>query len=306
MYAQNMVICDREQQYARNLLRIFSDKKEAALQLYLFHTLEELKKFSDQKKIHILLMGEEYSQKQREEIPADARFVLIKGKESALSDEETGINRYQCGEDIWSQILGAEPEDREYPARPVVKTKGELIGIYSPIHRIGKTRFAMDLGKKLAKKEPVLYLNLEEYSGGGICFPEQTGENLGDLLYYLRQGKGNLGLHISMMVCQDEDLDYLLPMPCVQDLQAVRCGEWLELFDRILEQCIYEKIILDLGDSVDGLFEILKSCRTIYTPYIEECTARAKLSQYAENLRRTGMESVLEKTIQKKMLQVDV
>ena len=251
-------------------------------------------------------MGEEYTQKQRAQIPADARFVLVKGGQSVLSNGETGIYRYQCGEDIWSQILEASAQHREYPARPALKTKGELIGIYSPVHRIGKTRFAMDLGKKLAKKEPVLYLNLEEYSGAGIYFPEQTGENLGDLLYYLRQGKVNLGLRISMMVCQDEELDYVLPMSCVQDLQAVRREEWLELFDRILEQCIYEKIILDLGDSVDGLFEILKSCRTIYTPYIEECTARAKLSQYAENLRRTGMESVLEKTIQKKMQQGDI
>ena len=81
----------------------------------------------------------------------------------------------------------------------------------------------------------------------------------------------------------------------------MRSEEWLELFDKVLDQCIYEKIILDLGDSVNGLFEILKNCRTIYTPYIEEPAARAKLSQYAENLRKTGLECIIERTIQRKI-----
>lgn len=323
MYVQNLVICDQEQQYAKNLLQMFSRQKEAMVQLYLFHTLEELIHFSRQKKIHILLIGEEYPVQKREQIPAEDRFVLVKGGRDDLTEDETGIYRYQCADEIWRQIvlhaaeegtckrrmeagdtaIEVSEERTEHPAHPVTQTKGELIGVYSPIHRIGKTRFALELGKKLAEKEPVIYLNLEEYSGSNYYFPEQTGQNLGDLLYYVRQEKGNLGLRISMMAGQDGNLDYILPMPYAQDLQAVKTEEWLRLFGQILDQCIYEKVILDLGDSIDGLFEILRNCSVIYTPYIEEEAACAKLSQYVDNLRRTGLEEVLEKTIQKKMRQ---
>ena len=49
-----------------------------------------------------------------------------------------------------------------------------LIGVYSPIHRIGKTKFALRLGRQIAEKVPVLYLNLESYSGGNYYFPEDT------------------------------------------------------------------------------------------------------------------------------------
>lgn len=304
MYVQNLVICDREQQYARNLLQMFHLQKNAVFQLYLFHTLEELKKFSEQKKIHVLLIGEEYSKKQRKLIPAGERFILVKSGQAVLDEDENGIYRYQCAEEIWKQILEAVEMKKEYPVRPMAKTMGELIGVYSPVHRIGKTKFAMELGRKLAEKEPVLYLNLEEYSGGDLYFSEQGKQNLGDLLYYVRQEKGNLGLRISMMAEQDGKLDYILPMPYLRDLQEVTKEEWMKLFERILEQCIYGKVILDLGDSVDGLFEILKSCHTIYTPYIEERAAQAKLAQYVENLRKMGLESVLEKTVQKKMQQV--
>ena len=116
--------------------------------------------------------------------------------------------------------------------RSRVKSEGDLIAVYSPVHRIGKTQFAIKLGKELAEREPVLYLNLEEYSGGGFYFPEQHKQNLGDLLYYLRQEKRNLGMRISMMAGQYENLDYIMPIPCVQDLKSIREEEWISLCDQ--------------------------------------------------------------------------
>lgn len=304
MYAKNLVICDRQQQYARNLLQMFS-RKEPGIQLYLFHTLEEIRHFAQQKKIHLLLIGEEYPQKQRERIPARERFVLVKDEQESLGEEETGIYRYQSVDGIWTQILESMKEKKGPQTKTMVKTDGELIGVYSPIHRIGKTRFALNMGKKLAARKPVLYLNLEEYAGFTYYFRERSqekmGQNLADLIYYVRQEKGNLGMRISMMAAQYDKLDYIRPMPYMQDMQTVQCEEWIQLFRQILNECIYEAVILDLGDSVDGLFQILEICNTVYTPYIEDRIAMAKLAEYTENLRKTGMDSVLEKTIQKKM-----
>lgn len=390
MHEGNLVICDQEQQYARNLLQMFARNRETGIQMYLFHTIEELEKFAGQKTVHTLLISREYPQRQRERIPAIERFVLVKSMQDSLAENEVGVYRYQSAKAIWSRLCNgsgsmqnentyspensdtngkqqrqehpdpgerrrktADSEIRErraksesqeirerraksespevkgrrtesenpevserkqrirktkeeakkqrMPASVQTQTDGELIGIYSPVHRIGKTRFALGLGKELARKEPVLYLNLEEYSGGSYYFSDQTGQTLADLLYYSRQEKGNLGLRISTMAGQDEELDYILPMPYVQDLQGVSGDEWLRLFEQILENSIYQKVILDLGDSINGLFQILEACHTVYTPYIEDEAARAKLNQYAENLRKTGKESVLEKTIQKKL-----
>ena len=74
------------------------------------------------------------------------------------------------------------------------------------------------------------------------------------LLYYSKQETGNLGLRISMMTGQIGNMDYIRPIPVVQDLQAVTAEEWLQLFEQIVEKSIYEVLILDLGDSVNGLF----------------------------------------------------
>lgn len=368
MHEGNLVICDQEQQYARNLLQMFSRNREAGIQMYLFHTVEEVERFAEQKPVHTLLIDKEYPPELREQIPAAERYVLITSRQDPLAENEEGVYRYQSAEAIWLQMRHepaeaqdgrtsesekpgtgerrkkqqnsgtdergnsltkantderrqarhdpkTDPDPDELPepkpdgrkqkasAGFSTGTKGELIGVYSPVHRIGKTRFALELGREMAKKEPVLYLNLEEYAGGSYYFPDQTGQTLADLLYYSRQEKGNLGLRISTMAGQDGALDYILPMPYVQDMQGISGEEWLGLFGQILENCIYQKVILDLGDSVDGLFQILEACHTVYTPYIEDGAARAKLNQYAENLRKTGREQVLERTIQKKLKQ---
>lgn len=368
MYEGNFVICDQEKEYARNLLQMFTRNRKIGIQMYLFHTMEELEKFAAQKTIKILLIDKAYPQKQRQMISAEEKFVLVKDMQDSLAENEKGIYRYQSAEAIWSQIQNGKPSTQIQKKRIVRKLKegvrenspqsieesgnqrkvkkiqnvedngkklkisnpeeiqdknihkiltdtvkqekypicqtgiiGNLIGVYSPIHRIGKTKFAMEMGKELAKKGPVLYLNMEEYAGGDYYFHDQTGQTLADLLYYARQEKDNFGLRISMMAGQDEELDYILPMPYVQDLQGVSVDEWMKLFDRILENCIYKVIILDLGDSISGLFQILEKCDTVYTPYIEDDAAHAKMNQYVENLRKTGKEKVLEKTIQKKM-----
>lgn len=298
MYGKNLVICDKEKQYAKNLLQIFSGKHEAGVQLYLFYTLEELRRFSEQKRIHILLIAGEYPEKERGEIPADSRYVLIRDYKT-LPDGESGVLRYQNADAIWAQILKNVSKQEREPEFVTVKTKGAIIGVYSPIHRIGKTRFALGMGKKLSEKEPVLYLNLEEYSGETYYFQEKPEGNLGDLLYYHRQEKSSLGIRISTMVGQLDGLDYIYPMPYLQDLKAVKKEEWLGLLERIRRECIYGKVILDIGDSVEGLFEILASCDIIYTPYIDEPVSLAKLTQYTEGLRRIGKEEILEKTVQK-------
>lgn len=337
MYVKNFVICDKEQQYARNLLQMFQRKKAAGIEMFLFHDVEEAERFSEQKPIHILLIDEAYPQEERERISAKRTYVLVKNMPETSAEQEhlagmaalpdgerqpgrkmagRTVYRYQSASQIWKQIFeptkrvagqkgkGSDKirgERKKRNPRQMAKAKGELIAVYSPIHRIGKTLFALELGRKLAQKKPVLYLSLEEYAGDAFYFSDKPEQNLADLLYYFRQGRENFAVCMSMMAGQDGKLDYILPMPYVQDMQAVKREEWIELFAKVLEECIYEKVVLDLGDSIDGLLDILGQCATVYTPYIEEPAAKAKLNQYFENLRKMGREDILEKTVQKKM-----
>lgn len=198
---------------------------------------------------------------------------------------------------------------RERPREPRIRGDPRLrglIGIYSPVHRIGKTKFAVRIGEKAAEQVPALYLNLEGYSGRDYYFPEGPSRDLGDLLYCVKQELRDHGLRISTMAGQSRGLDYIMPMGNEPDLRAVKKEEWLGLVDLILEKCIYEAVILDLGDCVDGLYEILRRCDRIYTPYITDGVSMAKLEQYEQNLRTSGYGDVLERTVRRRMNRTDV
>ena len=336
MQQQNFVVCDKEIDYASNFLEMVAQKKGTQVNLHLFQELEDVAEFSHQHPIHYLVIDERFLPEEREKIPSEKRFVWLREQGGQLLETEIGVEKYQSVEKSLRQIFATKPEGMGTPGRhreevrlagtggidererregsaerrertegrEVLevdhRSKGRVIGIYSPIHRIGKTQFALELGKELSKKEPVLYLNLEGYAGS-TYFQEHQEQDLASLLYYARQETGNLGLKISMLAGQIGGLDYIEPITVVQDLQSVQGEEWKELCEQILQQCIYEVIILDIGDGIQGLYDILAYCDTVYTPYIEEPTALSKLKQYTDNLIRTGYEVVLEHTIQKKM-----
>ena len=103
------------------------------------------------------------------------------------------------------------------------------------------------------------------------------------------------------MAGQLGDVDYIAPMPVIQDLREVEEEVWLKLLREVFSNCIYKSVILDLGDGIKGLYPILRTCQTVYTLFAEDPVSLAKLGQYTENLRRMGFEDVLEHTVQKKI-----
>lgn len=302
MQSKNFVICDGEQEYVKNLMEALSSRKELGFQMHFFQEWNDLEEFSKERTIHILLSGEDFPPDWRQRVLAESRFILTKGAARSLLPGEKSIFKYQSWDAILNQVLEVTMDGGELAGKGCVRGEGKLLGIYSPVHRIGKTKFALELGTELAREGPVLYLNLEEYSGGSYYFPENMEHNLSDLLYYVRQDKGNIGLRLSAMAGRISEVDYILPIPVMQDLRAVEEAEWLRLFHKIFEHSIYKSVLLDLGDGVNGLYQILRHCHTVYTLYGDDEISQAKLRQYTENLRRTGFEDVLEHTVQKRII----
>ena len=80
---------------------------------------------------------------------------------------------------------------------------------------------------------------------------------MGDLLYYIKQGDENLGVRMQLAVQKSAGLDYLLPVPISMDLKEITKEEWLGLLEEIVRSSNYELVILDMSESVQGLFQIL-------------------------------------------------
>lgn len=289
MNERNLVICDREIRYADSLGENISMREDLAVKVYICSNLEKVVELSEEKPIHLFVIDEGYAYRERSQIDAKQVFVLGRGRVADLGEEECQVGKYQCADEIIREIFEVYiDKTKENVMRSMRKDRARIFAVYSPIHRLGKTTFAMALGRECAKKKRVLYLNLEEYAG----MTEEKGLNLGDLLYYMKQGNSNLGIRLQAAVRKNEELDYLIPIPVSQDLKEVSETEWETLLRELVDNTAYELLILDISESVQGLYSILEQCDRIYMPVLEDHISQSKLRQYDENLKQLHLDKI--------------
>ena len=301
MKSRNLVVCDTEEEYAKALAMFFMRKKELMLQVHVCSSVGHAEALGKELRADILLAAAECAGEVQEKVRAEKVFVLSTGRKSAEKAEYPALYKYQSGEKMLSCIIQecAELFDAEDMSQGMSGNKKQkIIGVFSPVHRIGKTEYALKLGEKLAETENVLYLNLEVFAGIGGHF-KQEGPTLADVLYYARQEKGNLGLMLTTLVCHRGNLDYVLPVPISEDLKEVHGSEWALLVNKILEQSIYETIVLDIGDGIPELYQLLKSCGEVHMPVLEDEYSKAKLLQFEREMNVLGQEDVLKRIVRK-------
>lgn len=290
MNEKNLVICDREVRYANGLGENIAEREDLAVKVYVCSNFEHVLEFAKDKRIHIFIVDEQFAYAQRMQIGANQIFVLARGKVADLGEEEWAVGKYQSADEIIREVFEFYVDrTKENVMRMMNKERAKLLAVYSPIHRVGKTSFAMALGREYAKKKKTLYLNLEEYAG----FEErQEVLNLGDLLYYLKQGSGNLGIRLKSAIKTVDELDVVSPIPIVLDLKEVTWNEWQVLFEQILEGSPYEIVILDVGESIQGLFSLLEMSDRVYMPVLDDDISVRKVQQYQKNIEQLKLEKL--------------
>lgn len=261
-------------------------------------SLEQVQVIEEESSLDLLLISEAFTYEQRSAVNARKTIVLTNEGQRSLDEDVISIFKYQSGDDIYAQIIQAcAAEDGNF-LRIRKKQKGTLIGIYSPVHRVGQTSFALEKGKELAKDQNVLYLNLETYAGFGGHFQEEWKKNLTVLLYYAKQESEKLGMVLTTLVRQTGELDFIPPAVFPEDIKAVTKEEWMWLFHEILKSSIYDVLILDLGECVQDLYDILNMCDTVFLPAAGDRLAVSKIRQYEEILKQLGYEQLWERMIQ--------
>lgn len=168
-----------------------------------------------------------------------------------------------------------------------------LIGFYSPVRRTGQSTYARKLAEESGENMPVLYINLDSYSGDSV-----DGRNtLADLLYYFHQEDMVFQRILQKVTWKGEKFHQILPMPLPLDLWNTTGEQWRMLFLALKEKSIYRKIFIDFGDGrINGLFELLEMCDLIYMPIENDSEALHKLTQYERTLTVLEKGDILEKT----------
>lgn len=296
-------VCDTDRLYVKNLIQYINSRQNIPLKLQAFTSTELLKEYAAQNNIELLLISTEAMDEEIAGLSIGKIVLLTEDGAVGVKGFPT-VNRYQASGNLVQEVMqyyGTGNLAVAYAAAKLATT--QIIGIYSPIKRCGKTTFALALGEEYAKNKHVLYINLEDFSGFRALFNREYRMDISDLLYFYREEKQGMLNRVEEIAERLHFLYYLPPAMCPADMKSVQPEEWREWF-LLLMQSKYEVIIVEPGECIYGLEEILALCNKIYMPILEDKISLAKLKEYEDYLLLSGWESLNNK-IQKQPMVVD-
>ncbi len=295
MGKNTMVVYDSDEEYVTKLMNFICESRQVPLEVHSFTDRELLRDYVRDNRVDILLVEEGGMDEELECCSAAEKLVL---SESDLPTDGKGhrsICKYQSSANILKEVMGYYAERAGEQLIISSRSDTKLIGVYSPVRRCGRTSFALTLGEVLSHNEDVLYVNLEEYSGFNSMLKRSFTMDMSDLLFYIGQKKLNFGCKLSSIVEKIGSLDFIPPSIAPLDLGAVGEDCWTKFFSEVIN-CNYSKVIIDFGDAVEGLLDILAQCALVYMPVREDAVSKAKVEQYEAMLRILEKDSVLKKT----------
>lgn len=290
-----MAVYDDEENYAVKLVDYLNLKEGFPFEVINFKDIEKMKEFSIRQKPDIVLVSEGDISNILEFVPED-KLILLSKTGIQYETARKSIYKYQSCENIIREILTMMAEKNTGNKFVMRKSSLNIIGFYSPVKRIRQTTSSLIMGELLARKKRTLYLNMEGFSGLNTILNKPFNKDLSDLIYHIQNGKKGIQYLLGCMVEERNGLAILPPMMCQADLISITAEEWIQLFQELERYSDYEYLILDLSDSVQGIFEILRQCALIYTIVKEDDYAKAKMQQYEQVLHMCNYEDVLDKT----------
>lgn len=295
MRKQKFAIFDLETSYACNLMEYMAERQSVPFETLVFSSMESLERYTKENVIDLLMVSERMMSPGLRQMNIRRIIILSEGEVSEEFQDYPAIYKYQSSESLVAEVMSYYAK-QEVPQPQLLKKRAvKVLGVYSPIGRCGKTCFSLTLGQILAQKEPVLYLNLEDYAGFSFLMEKEGMSDISDVMYFLRQHKGNAIFKVNSALQRLGGLDYISPAFASGDLREIKVEEWIRLLSELISCSSYETIILDIGHAVDDVFALLTQCTCIYTPICTDVISMAKINQYEQLLREMEYEEILQK-----------
>lgn len=289
-----LALCDGEAEYAQLMTEYMERQKNLPWSVHTYTDVGKL--MEEEKDADILLVAESVYQEELKDLQPK-RLIVLNESGIVKNGNLRYIDKYQQADQVLRELLNIYLEiASQVLPRLGIEGKTGFIGFFSPIGRCLQTTFALTAAQLLAENHRTLYLNFEYFAGNQELLPAPQTRDLADLLYFLNAEQDKFALRLQSMTLQIGSLDYVPPMRVGQNLLSVTAKEWILFLKKIRDLGEYEYVILDLSECMQGLFDILGTCRCIYTVTVEEPAAAGKMAQYENLLELYSYEDVLKRT----------
>ena len=262
--ASVFAVCDIETDYAVRFME-FLNRRNLPFELQFFTSIKPLCEYAKQKHIELLLISERAMCEEVRNLQVGKMILLSEGKNEE-SEEYPSVYKYQSSAQVVREVLDCYSAERiaAQAARSIRKKKDRLMGVYGFMDPVRQMLFSLTLGQILAESQSVLYINLQKHSGLMHLTEEVPEMTLSDLLYFYRQNKRGMFYRLPAMVRQIGRLDYI-PAPFFsEDLGELSGEEWCGFLDEVRNMDMHDTLLIDLGDGVRGLTQILENCSDLF------------------------------------------
>lgn len=288
-----IAIIDEDREYVSKLSIYMNKKSWIELKAMAFYSLEEYISEYHSFTTEILLMSEKIFKKLEHSKMPKTTFILL---EDHLCDMDVPeniyvINKYISVEQTLKIIMDYYSPTGENILVNTQKGKVEVLGVFSPLNRCGKTSFGATLTIQLAKIKPTLFISFDEYQG---ILSKDVDKDLSDIMYYYKQGKYSWN-RLSTVVCSEYGLDYIPSARYPEDIMELSVVEIGDLLQRIVQESKYESIVIDFGNMGKRSCELFKLCNRIYMPILKDSASQNRIIEFYQYLELTGRESLKDK-----------
>ena len=276
-----IAVCDREVEYARKLMDYMNHKNSFFLKAAAFSKEDSIVEYGEEHDIDYLLISENMLNEKTKSVRAKKKIVLMENNKTEGAYSYKNIYKYQSAESIVREVMSSyEAENAALNDEKKWRGKKRIIGVYTPVGGTRKTSFALAAGQILARHTPVLYMNLEGFSGLEEILGCSGCGDLGDLLYYSKHSDTEPAAKLPVLTVTVQNVDIIPPAACPEDLHDISSAEWTGIFSSILTKTSYETLILDIGNEIRDIADILNYCTVVYMPVREDPMADAKIEDF--------------------------
>ncbi len=295
--ADVLAICEKETAFVRILADYLKRKYRSQLEIHAFDDVDCLLDLPQEKKFGLCFIGEGMLQAfQLEQLLKRCEHILyFTGKR-----KKEGVFKFQSVEKVTKDMLDLCLQKGisffETESLFAENRKVKFIAFYSPIRHILQSSLALTMGQVLARKQKVLYLNFEPYSGFEYMMQKHYEHDLMDIFFFLREEKSKFRLKLESITESVGGLCYIPPVFCYPDMEEIDTAIWQKLLSRMVTETEYDVILLDMTEQTKGVFSILEMCDEIYSFIPDDGLALAKMDQYQRLLLHMKKDQIREHT----------
>ena len=150
-----MAVVDQDAEYGKRLVSYFNEQSSIGFRATAFSELESFRRFCQSVQIEILLISESLAH-DAHGLTGNAKVILLSEDGFVAGKEHrpfgaAAVFKYLPADRMSRELMKIYADDDSHTVTRVRSSQCEIIGVYSPVNRCGKTTLAITLGKTWSK-----------------------------------------------------------------------------------------------------------------------------------------------------------